>query len=151
MKEPQKREKRYVKIDINSLFISIISVLSVLVLILSYFVFDGKNGEKNEESSQNKTKIENNQENQNKAEMNVTSATDSTVAELVEKVFKHIFLPSGDVRIETIVDVERLQANNPIFYQFAHDGDKILLYSDRAILYNPEVDKVLDVYHILNK
>lgn len=153
MKEPREKEKRYIKININFFYISIILILLVLILTLSYYVFDGNSDDRIEKAKQNITQIDAgaDQGNQNKAEMNVTSASDPMAADLVEKVFKHIFLPSGDVRIETIVDVERLRANNPIFYQFARDGDKILFYYDRAILYNTEVDKVLDVYHILTE
>ncbi len=157
MIEPQEKGNRYIKININSFYISIIIISLAFILTLSYLVFDKNSDDKIEKVGQNTTQTQNDigaeadQGNKNKAEMNVTSASDPIVADLVEKVFKHIYLPSGDVKIETIVDVERLRANNPIFYQFAHDGDKILFYSDRAILYNPEVDKVLDVYHVLTK
>ena len=75
------------------------------------------------------------------------STSDPKVAAIIEKVFKHIFLPSGDVRIETVVKPDELRKANPVFYQFAKTGDQILIYPDRAILYDPVADKVLDVMH----
>ena len=67
---------------------------------------------------------------------------------LVQKVFKHIFLPSGDIKVLTVIDAEILRKQEPVFYQFAKPGDKVLVYSDRIILYDPVVDKVLDVAHL---
>lgn len=81
------------------------------------------------------------------AQLQVTSATDPVIAELVQTVFKHIFLPSGNVQISTVVKPDELRKVNPVFYQFAKEGDKVLIYADRAILYDPVADKVLDVIH----
>lgn len=76
------------------------------------------------------------------------TATDPKTKALIEKVSAHIFLPSGNVQVETVVKPEELRQANPIFYQWVRAGDQILEYSDRAILYDPMVDKVLDVMHI---
>lgn len=84
------------------------------------------------------------------AQMKVISATDQSISDLVQKVFKHIFLPGGSVQVQKVVDADKLRAANPVFYQLVRNGDYLLLYSDRAILYDPGIDKVLDVYHIVN-
>ncbi|MBI5728857.1 MAG: hypothetical protein HY983_01245 [Candidatus Magasanikbacteria bacterium] len=76
------------------------------------------------------------------------AATDPKIKALIEKVFKHIFLPNGNVQVETVVKPDELRKINPVFYQMAKAGDQILEYSDRAILYDPVADKVLDVIHI---
>lgn len=84
---------------------------------------------------------------QTESNLEIESSSNLEVDRLLEKVFAHIFLPSGDVKIETIVKPEELRKLNPVFYQFASVGDNILIYADRAILYNPTADKVIDVYH----
>ncbi len=81
------------------------------------------------------------------AQLQITSVTDTTTAQIIEKVFKHVFLPSGNVKVASIVKLDELKKSNPIFYQFAREGDRVLIYSDRAILYDPEIDKVLDIAH----
>lgn len=73
--------------------------------------------------------------------------TDPAVEAIIQTVFKHIYLPSGDVQVQTVVKPDELRKVNPVFYEFAREGDRVLVYSDRAILYNPFVDKVLDVIH----
>ena len=83
------------------------------------------------------------------AELQVTNATDPVIAELVKIVFKHIFLPSGNVQVATVVNADEMRKVNPVFYQFAKAGDKVLIYSDRAILYDPVAEKVLDVAHVI--
>lgn len=75
------------------------------------------------------------------------SANDPKIETLINKVFRHIFLPNGDVRVETVVKPDELKTVNPVFYQFAKVGDQILIYADRAILYDPIADQVLDVQH----
>lgn len=74
-------------------------------------------------------------------------SNDPAVETLVKKVFKHVFLPSGDVQVNKVVNADELRKVNPIFYQFAKTGDYVLVYNDRAILYNPEADLVLDIVH----
>lgn len=73
---------------------------------------------------------------------------DPTIVDVVKKVSKHIILPDGRVAVVTIVNIEQLQKENPIFFRFAKEGDKALLYADRAILYNPSLDKVIDIWHV---
>jgi hypothetical protein len=80
------------------------------------------------------------------AQVNVQT-DDPNIKILIDNVFKHIFLPSGDVRVETITNPDKLRSVNPIFYQNAKEGDMILIFNDRAVLYDPTIDRVLDVYH----
>lgn len=75
------------------------------------------------------------------------TATDPKIKALINKVFAHIFLPSGNVQVETVVKPDELRKINPTFYQLAKEGDQMLEYSDRAILYDPVADRVLDVIH----
>lgn len=64
---------------------------------------------------------------------------------LLEKVGKLIVLPQGEEpTIATVTDVERLKSNQPFFAQ-AKNGDKVLIYSNKAILYDPVADKIVEV------
>lgn len=81
-------------------------------------------------------------------EISDVTGEDPTIVDIVKRVSRHIVLPDGRVTVVTILNIEPLRAENPVFYQFAREGDKALLYTDRAILYNPELDRVLDVWHV---
>ncbi len=72
---------------------------------------------------------------------------DASINDLIKKLGKHIYLPTGRVTVTTIVDVDALRKENPIFYQFAKKGDRVVIYPTQAILYDPIVDLVLDVMH----
>ncbi len=74
------------------------------------------------------------------------SGTTKEVTEIVTKVSKHIVLPNGSVTVSTVIDPENLRKDNPDF-QLAKQGDKVLLYADRAILYDHSVDLIVDVIH----
>lgn len=64
---------------------------------------------------------------------------------VVDKVAKHMILPQNqDPIIATIVDAEAL-AQEQAFYEGATDGDKLLIYSEKAILYNPVEDMIINV------
>ena len=46
--------------------------------------------------------------------------------------------------VATIVDVEALRERNP-FYAKADNGDHLIITSDRAILYDPDSKKIIDI------
>lgn len=77
------------------------------------------------------------------------SGGDPSLTALVKKVADHIALPGGNITVATVLKPEELRKENPVFYQNAREGDKVLIYSDRAILYNPEIDRVIDVVHFV--
>lgn len=72
---------------------------------------------------------------------------DPKTEEIINRVFKHVFLPSGNLEIHTVQKPDDLRKVNPIFYEYAKVGDYVLVYADRAILYDPVADKVLDIVH----
>jgi hypothetical protein len=76
---------------------------------------------------------------------------DPTIVDVVKKVSQHIVLPDGSVTVTTITDADNLRATDPVFYRYAQIGDKLLLYDDRAILYSPSIDRVLDISHTITK
>jgi hypothetical protein len=75
----------------------------------------------------------NNQANQEKAH------------QIVEKVKKLMDIDTSvEPTVATIVDVAKLQAQNP-FYNKAQNGDYLIVTQTRAILYREEDDIILDV------
>jgi flagellar basal body-associated protein FliL len=77
-------------------------------------------------------------------------ATANEEAQLLkEKVGELILLPDEEPAIATIIDINKLKEQNPEFYANAENGDKLLVYSNKAILYDPEGDKILNVAPII--
>lgn len=62
---------------------------------------------------------------------------------LVDKVRRHMDIPDETPLINTVTDAASLR--NQLFYAKAQDGDKVLVFSQRAILYRPSEDKVIEV------
>jgi len=68
------------------------------------------------------------------------------VASLVAKVSQLIVLPENETpTVATVSDVEALSAQP--FFAKASNGDKVLIYTSakKAILYNPEMNKVVEI------
>ena len=65
------------------------------------------------------------------------------VAETLEAIGGLILLPEGEETpfVFTIQNAEQLAAQEP-FYNKANDGDRLIVFSDRAIIYNP-TDNIL--------
>ena len=66
--------------------------------------------------------------------------------ELIDKVGKLMILPTGETpTVATVSDLAKLK-NNPFFAQ-AKQGDKVLIYlkAKKAILYDPLINKIIDV------
>ena len=64
---------------------------------------------------------------------------------LIEKIGKFMELPNEQPQIATVSDASKLP-NQP-FFSKAQDGDKILIYNiaQKAILYRPSTNKIIDV------
>jgi len=71
---------------------------------------------------------------------------ESEVSVLVEKVGTHMFLPVGEIpSVATVSEPEKLQGQD--FFSQAKKGDKVLIYSNakKAILYDPNADKIVTI------
>ncbi|MBI5654183.1 LytR C-terminal domain-containing protein [Candidatus Uhrbacteria bacterium] len=77
-----------------------------------------------------------------------TSAPEG-IRELIEKVSKHIAVnPGEDPTVATIQDIGILKQQNPTFYKDAQNGDRLLVWTDKAVLYSPTRDIILSVLPI---
>lgn len=77
---------------------------------------------------------------------NSNKVTQDEVKKLVAQVGKLIVLPEGEVpTLATVSDPEKLKGQP--FFAKAKTGDKVLIYANakKAILYNPESNKIVEV------
>jgi len=64
---------------------------------------------------------------------------------IVDRLRRHIDIPTDiEPTVATIVDVDTLRERNP-FYDRAENGDHLIVTRDRAILYDPDADVIIDV------
>jgi len=70
---------------------------------------------------------------------------------ILEKVGRHLLLPEDEqAELGTVLNVEALQEEYPEFYKNAKNGDKLLFYPDRAILYDLTNDIILNIAPIID-
>jgi len=67
------------------------------------------------------------------------------ISDIVNKVKRHMQLSESDTpSVATIADVEKLSKQQP-FFQNAANGDKLLVYKDKAIIYSVDKDLIINV------
>lgn len=65
---------------------------------------------------------------------------------LVNRVASHILVQEDEVpRIAVVQDVENLRHQSPYFYKNAEQGDRVLVWSDKVVLYSVSRDRILAV------
>lgn len=69
---------------------------------------------------------------------------DAKTQQIVTQVGKLIELPDETPQVATVADVETLKTTQP-FFDKAMNGDQVLVYSNQAILYRPEMNKIINV------
>lgn len=66
------------------------------------------------------------------------------INDLLRKVSRHIAIdPSEDPTVATVQQADLLRQQNPAFYRDVQNGDRLIVWSDRAVLYSPSRDLVL--------
>lgn len=75
--------------------------------------------------------------------------SDDQLQALVSRVGSLITVKSDEKpTIATIQDIDLLRAQNPAFYKDAKNGDRLLVWSNQAVLYSTSEDKILAVLPI---
>lgn len=65
---------------------------------------------------------------------------------LVERVARHLVVnPNEAPTVATVQDPASLRENDPVFYKDAEVGDRLLVWSDKAVLYSESRDIILAV------
>lgn len=73
--------------------------------------------------------------------------TELQIKELVKKVGRHILLPEGLPKVISVSNVETLKKEQP-FFEKASNGNLLLIYPQRVIIYDPTGDKIIDIAQI---
>jgi hypothetical protein len=74
-----------------------------------------------------------------------TQQNQEKAREILVRVRKHIDLPMDtEPTVAMIVDVTKLRERNP-FYNKAENGDYLIVTPSRAVLFDPEMDVIIDV------
>jgi flagellar basal body-associated protein FliL len=81
-----------------------------------------------------------------------TQEASEEAQQILEDVGKLILLPEDEEpTIATIKDIEALKAENAEFYKNAQNGDKILIYTQRAIIYDSDENRIINVAPIIRQ
>lgn len=115
-------------------------ILGVLVVVLLAFilVLDGRRREAEQRLKQVSVQLE-------QVQAQNTAQNKELAKQVLVKVRKHFALATDpEPTVATIVDVQKLRTQNA-FYQKAENGFHLILTSDRAILYDPKRDIIVDV------
>jgi len=79
----------------------------------------------------------------------ISATAPSDIADLIGRVSKHITIKQDETpTVATIQDIKVLQQQNATFYKDAQNGDRLLVWSDKAVLYSTTRDIILAVLPI---
>lgn len=87
------------------------------------------------------------QRNANRSAKEVNSISkQEDVSTLVGKIARHLTVNDKETPLVAIVtDVKAAKEQSPVFYAKAQNGDRLAVWSDKAVLYSPERDEVESV------
>lgn len=63
---------------------------------------------------------------------------------VLKKLGEHMLLPSATPNIGTVVEIQKLREKSA-FFKDAKNGDIVVIYDDRAIIYDEKQDKIVNV------
>jgi hypothetical protein len=93
-----------------------------------------------------------NQVNQQQQQQQLPVYSENDLEKLVDRVGQLIEINrSEQPTIATVQDAELLRSSQPDFYKEAEVGDRLLVWSDKAVLYSTTRDKLLSVMLISNQ
>ncbi|KKS95725.1 MAG: hypothetical protein UV73_C0014G0002 [Candidatus Gottesmanbacteria bacterium GW2011_GWA2_43_14] len=69
------------------------------------------------------------------------------IKNIMEKAGRHLVLPTGSPQLITVSNVEQLQRDSS-FFTNAKNGHKLLIYTNKVIIYDPDMDKIVDIAFI---
>ena len=76
------------------------------------------------------------------------ASTDLTDPETIQRVGSHMILPVGETpKVVTVSNVEEMKKTQP-FFNSASNGDKLIIYSNKVVLYSPVSDRIIDIAQI---
>lgn len=127
---------------------AILILLFILVVGLCWYFFDVKSNQKFAKEKVEQTATSVNLE-KSKDFLDL-SDNNPEVGGIVEKVSHLMLLPAKEFTVATVNDASNLLKENPVLFQYAKNGQKFLLYDTGIIIYDPAIDKVVDVVQFYN-
>lgn len=122
--------------QVSSSTLKLILGILVVVLIAFVLVLDGRRREAEQRLKQVSVRLE--------QEQNIAQ-NQELAKQVLARVRKHFALPEEpEPTVATIVDIEKLRERN-VFYRKAENGHHLILTANRAILYDPKKDVIVDV------
>ncbi len=75
-----------------------------------------------------------------------TQTTDPQLQAVFNKVKQHVLVPKDEIPImATIQDINLVRPRNELLFREAQNGDRVLRWSNKVVLYSPSQDRVLAV------
>lgn len=74
------------------------------------------------------------------------ATTESELKQVIDKVGKLMQLPVGTPTLATVTDETKLADQS--FFKNAENGDKVLIFPDKAILFRPSANKIIEVAQV---
>lgn len=131
-------------------FLSITGLL-LIILILSWYWFDVIQSQKKlglDKSIKSNLSEAADNVSDNKLPAEKKNVADLTVDDVVGLASRHMLLTEGEITVVTITDIENLRQESQesaVLFQYAKNGDKLLFYDNGIIIYDPRLDKIVDV------
>lgn len=74
---------------------------------------------------------------------NQTNTSQNDAKIIVDKIRTLMEVPPEEPLVATITDAEKLKTNEP-FYKNAQNGDKVLIWKEKAVIYRMEQNRIVD-------
>ena len=134
----------------NSILLgTIVFLLFIIFLTLAWYIFDVARGESQNNLANSEAVSADASVFENSEETLQLSNKDPEVGGIVEKVSKHMLLPTGEVTVAIVKDAYTLRQQNPEVFKYVKNGDRLLLYQGGVIVYDLAVDKIVDAVRII--
>lgn len=75
----------------------------------------------------------------------VSQIQEQQIERTIENLREIMLLPDEQPTIATLVDVDALKEENPEFYKNAQNGDLLVIYSEKAILFREDEKRIINV------
>ena len=83
---------------------------------------------------------------------NPAQLIEENTQKVIDNASELMILPENEKpTIATIIDIEKLRSDNPEFYKNAENGDKLLIYPQKAIIYSEKKNIIINVASIIRQ
>ncbi|MEK7570448.1 MAG: hypothetical protein AAB515_03375 [Patescibacteria group bacterium] len=76
--------------------------------------------------------------------------TTNDAAAALRQVSRHVAFDGADPAVATVTDADTLK-NKDAFYKRAMNGDKLVVWEEKALLYRPSTDRIIDFGVVVQK